>query len=529
MSAAREPLSARAGFSLIASLARASSARLALVVAVQCVLWAQAPLVLVLRSPAWVAIALGVALTPVRSLVHQSLRARLRTAAFEGIAQRSLLRSREGMSESDADAAFWSAHIAEFAVSTTLPTVVAASVTMALSFALLARGVGLHSIAVLCALLSSAAIAIVLATRALAPRSTRVVDARRMVSVWLSAAQRGGGEIRDERARAACVSRVREATARWCAEDNAFDLRRDLSRVSVIALALAVAALFAPGMVLAVRDAIARDSTAAVSFAALLTAGFAATRALSDVMVTVSELRRLDIAQPPEMQAPQALVRLARRPSAIVAESIEMVRGETLAFATTALRLSLDGLVLVSGPNGAGKTTFVSSIAALLAPSRGRLDFEVGDERIPCASVAREQMLFVPQTPVMVAPLSIRENIAMLVPTASDAQMRAALARLGLELDLDRAVESLSRGQLHRVGIARALLAAPLVLLLDEPDAWLDNASRATLVRVLEEESLARCVVVISHRDDLRAFAHTHLVIDAGRVAEVTSTHSARA
>jgi ABC-type transport system involved in cytochrome bd biosynthesis fused ATPase/permease subunit len=278
-----------------------------------------------------------------------------------------------------------------------------------------------------------------------------------------------------------------------------------------------------------VRDAIARDATAAVAFAALLTAGFAATRALSDVMVTLSELRRLDVPTLPEGDAPRETRRLRARPSAVVAGYVAVQRGETLAFSASDLRIPLDGLVLISGPNGAGKTTLVSSIAALLPPTEGELRFELDGEQVACASVVREQVLFVPQEPVMVAPLSVRENIAMLVPDASDSAMTATLERLGLSIALDRTVDSLSRGQLHRVGIARALLCAPLVLLLDEPDAWLDSAARSTLLRVLEEESRERCVVVVSHRDDLLSVASAHFVVDGGRISEKPRAHSARA
>lgn len=522
-------LANRVGVAMIAMLVRSSRARLALVVLVQSVLWAQAPLVLLLRQPAWVAIALAVALTPIRSLAHQRLRTHLRTAAFARIAQRSLLRTSAGLSELEADAAFWSTHIAEFAVSTTLPTVVAASVTITLSFVLLARATELRASAALSALLAATAFAIVLATRALSGRASRAIDARRMLAVWLAASLRGGGEIRADRARTACVDRVELAARRWCDEDNAFELRRDLSRVLIVALALLGALVFAPNMVRAMRDAMARDSTAAVAFVTLLSAGFAATRALSDVMVTVSELRRLDVPSIPEGDAARATARLRARPKAVVAERIVIHRGGVLAFSAEHLRIPLDGLVLISGPNGAGKTTLIASIAALLSPTEGELRFELDDEWIACAAVAREQVLFVPQEPVMVAPLSVRENIAMLVPDASDDTMRAALARLGLSISLDRPVESLSRGQLHRVGIARALLAAPLILLLDEPDAWLDRAARATLMQVLAQESRERCIVVVSHRDDLLSVASAHFVVDGGRISARPCVHMARA
>jgi ABC-type transport system involved in cytochrome bd biosynthesis fused ATPase/permease subunit len=244
---------------------------------------------------------------------------------------------------------------------------------------------------------------------------------------------------------------------------------------------------------------------------------------LSDAVVTVSELERIDVTITPGDAAPSEPARLGERPFALVLRDLELRYGDHLAFREPDRRLSLEGMLLISGPNGAGKSTLAAAIAGVLRPARGVIALASSQGERECGQVEREQLLFVPQEPVMVTGLSVRENMVLLVPTASDESMRAALLRVGLDIALDRSMGALSRGQKHRVGIARALLAAPVVLVLDEPDAWLDTASRATLVRVLLEESALRCVVVISHRDDLRASASTHVVIDNGRIESVAA------
>lgn len=512
----------RAGVAMIFAMARAAGARLVLASLAQTLLWAQAPVLLALAAPAWSAMLLGVLLAPVRARTQQSLRRVLRRESIDRIAQRALSRPSAGLSEAEADAAFWTAHLAEFAVSTTVPAIVATSVAMSVAFVIVARGAGLAPTLLVLALLAGAAIAVIIGMRAFAPRAARAVDARRMVAVWLAAALRGGAEIRGAAAHEACVGHVRAAVDAWCDADDAFEWRRDVFRAAVAVVALGLLALLAPSALRTISIASANSVSLAVALVTLLTAGATATRALSDAVVTVSELERIDVTIAPGEAAPPNPARLTERPSALVLRELELRYGEHRAFSEPDRRLPLDGMLLISGPNGAGKSTLAAAIAGVLSPAAGSIALVSDRGETPCAQVEREQLLFVPQEPVMVTGLSVRENIALLVPEAADESMRAALVRVGLDIALDRSMGALSRGQKHRVGIARALLAAPMVLVLDEPDAWLDTASRATLVRVLLEESALRAVVVISHRDDLRASASAHVVIDNGRIESVS-------
>ncbi len=511
-----------AGLSLIPTLIGTAPVWLALVVLVHTAWWIQTPLAFVLSAPPWVALAIGVALAPVRVVLSQSLRQRLREAALVRSAQRALQRPQPSLSEADAAAAFWSAHIAEFAVSTTIPALVATVVTALFCLQFIARVVGVRGAVAMLALLGAVAIAVLASSRALASRATAALDARQHAAVWLSAALRGGIEIRGRIAHERYLSRVRTAVNAWSAKDNGFELRRDLSRVLIIAAAVTGTVVVVPGAVAMARRALSHEVAVAVVGAALLSASYAAIRATSDSWITVAELRRLDAILSDCGPDPLPSESLPSVPEALRLDALSLSYGDVCALSEPARTISLRGVLLISGPNGAGKSSLAAAIAGVGPTAAGRLEFVCAERSVACARALREQVLFVPQEPVMVAALTVRENMALLVPERDDASMLAALARVGLQIELDRSVSALSRGQRHRVGIARALLFAPMVLVLDEPDAWLDADGRATLVRVLREESLQRSVIVISHRDDLRAVCATHMVIEEGAIARVS-------
>lgn len=142
-------------------------------------------------------------------------------------------------------------------------------------------------------------------------------------------------------------------------------------------------------------------------------------------------------------------------------------------------------VVDVTGPSGSGKSTLLRALAQLLPGASGSLALEGSlAENIPPA-IWRREVSLLPQKPVMVAG-DVRDNLTLPwrlavrktseKPPADDA-LADALARLGVEAALDRDATRLSVGQVARVAFLRTLLTAPRVLLLDEPDAALDDAS----------------------------------------------------
>jgi molybdopterin-binding protein len=183
-------------------------------------------------------------------------------------------------------------------------------------------------------------------------------------------------------------------------------------------------------------------------------------------------------------------------------------------------------VVAVIGPNGAGKTSLLRALAGLL-PATGSV--VVAGREVGGLPPYQRGIGWVPQAPSLFAHLSARDNVAYPL-RARGVGRRAArqtaqgwLDRLGLA-DLGAARPSaLSGGQAARVALARALAADPDLLLLDEPLAALDAATRddvRRLLRVTLSGGPAAVLVVTHDPVDVVALADRVLVVEAGKVVQ---------
>ncbi len=191
--------------------------------------------------------------------------------------------------------------------------------------------------------------------------------------------------------------------------------------------------------------------------------------------------------------------------------------------------------VALVGPSGAGKSTILSLIERFYDPTGGVVRLGGVDVRALDRERLRAQIGYVEQdAPVLAG--SLRQNLTLAAPDASDEACVAVLrtVNLGEVLDrdpagLDAAVGEdgvmLSGGERQRLAIARALLAAPPILLLDEATASLDGVNEQLLREAIDKVAEHRTLLVIAHRLSTVVDSDQIVVLDKGRVVGV-GTHS---
>jgi ABC-type multidrug transport system fused ATPase/permease subunit len=237
-----------------------------------------------------------------------------------------------------------------------------------------------------------------------------------------------------------------------------------------------------------------------------------------------------------ENEAPGRIVKLPRVSGQVVMEDVNFAydsRKEVLHDIN--FRAEPGTVTALVGPSGAGKSTIIGLIAAFYVPSSGRVlvdgidlsTVELDSYRTQLGVVLQETFLF---------DGTIRENVAFARPGAPEAEILAAcrIARVdefaeAFENKYDTIVGErgvkLSGGQKQRVSIARAILADPRILILDEATSSLDSESEALIQEGLRYLMRGRSTFVIAHRLSTIRRADQILVIEAGRIIE-RGTHT---
>ncbi len=194
------------------------------------------------------------------------------------------------------------------------------------------------------------------------------------------------------------------------------------------------------------------------------------------------------------------------------------------------LTISPRTTVAFVGPTGAGKSTLAKLITRFYDPTGGRVCIDGHDLRHVTLGSLRRQLGVVPQEPFLFAG-TLRQNIAFARPDAPDGEVRAAVAAVGLTDLLDRLPDgldtvvhergqSLSSGERQLVALARAFLAQPRVLVLDEATSNLDLQSEMRIEAALDVLLQARTAVLIAHRLSTAMRADRIAVVDGGRIVE---------
>jgi ABC-type multidrug transport system fused ATPase/permease subunit len=190
--------------------------------------------------------------------------------------------------------------------------------------------------------------------------------------------------------------------------------------------------------------------------------------------------------------------------------------------------------VALVGETGAGKSTMAKLVARFYDPQLGRVLVDGHDVRDLRSERLRGQLGIVPQEGFLFSG-TIRENIAFGRPDAGEEDIRAAAAAVGADRFVEQLADGyetevgergahMSAGQRQLVAFARALLAEPRILILDEATSNVDVRTERTIERGLERLLLGRTAIVIAHRLSTIRRAGRIVVLEHGRIVEA-GTH----
>ena len=189
--------------------------------------------------------------------------------------------------------------------------------------------------------------------------------------------------------------------------------------------------------------------------------------------------------------------------------------------------------VALVGPSGSGKTSLVALIARLYDPTRGSVLIDGADLRSVEVRSLRSQVAFVADESFLFS-ATVAENIAYAHPDATDEEIEIAARRAQAHGFIERLPDkyetvvgerglTLSGGQRQRIAIARALLADPRILILDDATSSVDARTEAAIKRGLREVMVGRTTIIVAHRMSTIALADEVVVMDGGRIVDTGS------
>ncbi|MFQ5817725.1 MAG: ATP-binding cassette domain-containing protein [Terriglobia bacterium] len=203
---------------------------------------------------------------------------------------------------------------------------------------------------------------------------------------------------------------------------------------------------------------------------------------------------------------------------------------DVVALDAVSLAVEAGEWVAVTGPSGSGKTTLVNLLGALDTPTGGQV-------RVAGTDLARlsgeeqnrfraEQVGFVFQQFHLVPYLTALENVMLAQyfhSMTDEAQVRAALERVGLGQRLGHRPAELSAGEQQRVCIARALINQPKLILADEPTGNLDEQNEAIVMQLFHQlHRQGHTLVIVTHDPTIARLADRRIELQHGRVVEIS-------
>ena len=196
---------------------------------------------------------------------------------------------------------------------------------------------------------------------------------------------------------------------------------------------------------------------------------------------------------------------------------------EVNALRGVSLEVTSGEFVVLAGPSGSGKTMLLNLIGALDKPTSGELFVDGSNletmSRAELATLRRDRVGFVFQAYNLLPVLTALENTELVLMlrgiSASERRERAAqmLSVVGLSTMMDRRPNELSGGQQQRVAVARAIAAAPSLILADEPTANLDSKTAESLMDLLSELNTKRGMTFLFSSHDPRVIGRAKRIV----------------
>ncbi len=186
------------------------------------------------------------------------------------------------------------------------------------------------------------------------------------------------------------------------------------------------------------------------------------------------------------------------------------------------LKIPAGKITAIIGESGCGKSTLLKLLAGLILPTGGEIFFN----ELPTSKFQRESLFskvaYMPQAPKLFD-ATLSENFSMFGQLETS-ELEKFLAELNLKLDL-KSAQKISRGQLQRLGLIRALLKNSSLIILDEPTAGLDFETEEKVLELLKKISSRRSIIIATHRQAVINFAEN--VIQLGSVIDILPTSCA--
>jgi heme exporter protein A len=196
------------------------------------------------------------------------------------------------------------------------------------------------------------------------------------------------------------------------------------------------------------------------------------------------------------------------------ATDLTLIRGERCLFTGVSFALQSGQLLLLEGPNGSGKTSLLRALAGMLELEDGEIrwdDNSIRDDR----QAYFQSLVWMAHRVGLKADLTLVENLAYesSLRPAADIDFSAVLERLGIDRLKKLPVRSLSAGQQRRVALARLLLSAAPLWLVDEPFTNLDTDGRELVTEIVGEHLAGGGMCVMAAHQDIVVDAPTQKVI----------------